>query len=192
MSFLSIFGAAILMSRSARRIEAARSLGWNEIPIHVVDLDAIVLGEFDANEIRKGFTVSEKVAIGRAVEEKLGERRGRPRDDVEPASLFQEEKPQNFADYSGRETREVAAERSGFGNAKTYEQAKTVVDRAVPQLRDAVDAGEVSVSAAAEVAKLGRDEQRVVVESGEEAIADATRSLKVSGLMGPRLWAGLA
>ncbi len=61
-----------------RRIEAARQLGWQEIPAHIVDIVAIVLGEQAENEVRKDFTMSERVAIGRAVEVKLGERRGRP------------------------------------------------------------------------------------------------------------------
>ena len=60
-----------------RRIHAARLLGWQEIPARIVDIDAIVLGEHAENELRKDFTVSERVAIGRAVEESLGERRGR-------------------------------------------------------------------------------------------------------------------
>ena len=61
-----------------RRIEAARLLGWQEIPVRVVNIEAIVFGEQAENELRKDFTMSERVAIGRAVEESLGERRGRP------------------------------------------------------------------------------------------------------------------
>lgn len=114
----------------ARRIEAMKSLGIDRLPAHVVDLDAIVLGEFDANEVRKSFTVSEKVAIGRAVEEKLGERRGRPKEDGEPDLLSGgDEKPRNCAEYYGKETREIAADRSGFSSKDAYEQAKTIVDR---------------------------------------------------------------
>jgi ParB-like nuclease domain len=102
-----------------RRIEAARLLGWQEIPVRVVNIEAIVFGEQAENELRKDFTVSERVAIGRAVEESLGERRGRP----------SEEKPQHFAEYSGRETRDIAAGKSGFGNAETYRQAKVIVEK---------------------------------------------------------------
>jgi hypothetical protein len=51
-----------------RRIEAAKLLGWSEIPIHVVDIDAVVRGEFAANACRKDFLPSELVAIGREVE----------------------------------------------------------------------------------------------------------------------------
>jgi hypothetical protein len=51
-----------------RRILAARHLGWTEIPVHVVDIDAVVRGEFAENTCRKDFTPSELVAIGREVE----------------------------------------------------------------------------------------------------------------------------
>ena len=40
-----------------------------------MDLDAIILGEFHENEVRKDFTVSERVAIGKALEA-LGNRQG--------------------------------------------------------------------------------------------------------------------
>jgi ParB/RepB/Spo0J family partition protein len=51
-----------------RRLRAARQLGWKEIPATVVDLDAVVKGEFAENLHRKDFTLSEAVAIKRALE----------------------------------------------------------------------------------------------------------------------------
>jgi ParB/RepB/Spo0J family partition protein len=51
-----------------RRLLAARELGWSEIPAHVVDLDAIARGEYAENVHRKDFTLSEMVAIKRALE----------------------------------------------------------------------------------------------------------------------------
>lgn len=51
-----------------RRLEACRSLGWSEIPITIVDLDSIVLGEFQENAARKDFLPSEVDAIRRALE----------------------------------------------------------------------------------------------------------------------------
>lgn len=51
-----------------RRLHAARALGWTEIPVNVVDLDAVVRGEFAENACRKDFTLSEAVAIKRALE----------------------------------------------------------------------------------------------------------------------------
>jgi ParB/RepB/Spo0J family partition protein len=51
-----------------RRLQAATLLGWTKIPVNVVDLDAVVRGEFAENAIRKDFTLSEAVAIKRAIE----------------------------------------------------------------------------------------------------------------------------
>src|SRR6516165_9967558 len=42
-----------------RRLRAAKQLGWTEIPINVVDLGAVVRGEFAENVCRKDFTPSE-------------------------------------------------------------------------------------------------------------------------------------
>ena len=69
---------------------------------------------------RKDFTPSERVAIGLAVEAELGNRRGSNQYQVKG------ELPQNFAEAAGKETREIAAQKAGFGNAETYRQAKTV------------------------------------------------------------------
>src|SRR5215831_15538149 len=51
-----------------RRLAAARRLGWSEIPVNVVDLDAVLRGEYAENNCRKDFTLSEAVAIKRALE----------------------------------------------------------------------------------------------------------------------------
>ena len=41
------------------------------IPVHVVDIDSLIAGEYDANAQRKDFTLSEAVAIKRAIEPRL-------------------------------------------------------------------------------------------------------------------------
>jgi ParB/RepB/Spo0J family partition protein len=51
-----------------RRLAAAKLLGWNEIPTTIVDLDAVVRGEWAENAHRKDFALSEAVAIKRALE----------------------------------------------------------------------------------------------------------------------------
>jgi len=51
-----------------RRLRAAGLLGWTEIPVTVVDLDSVVRGEYVENANRKDFTLSESVAIKRALE----------------------------------------------------------------------------------------------------------------------------
>jgi N6-adenosine-specific RNA methylase IME4 len=51
-----------------RRLRAVKLLGWTKIPATVIDLDAIVRGEFAENTHRKDFTLSEAVAVKRAME----------------------------------------------------------------------------------------------------------------------------
>jgi ParB/RepB/Spo0J family partition protein len=51
-----------------RRLRAAQLLGWVEIRVTVMDLDAVARGEFAENAVRKDFSLSEAVAIKRALE----------------------------------------------------------------------------------------------------------------------------
>ena len=80
-----------LLIAGERRLRAAQLLGWSEIPVSVVDLDAVVRGEFAENAVRKDFTLSEAVAIKRALEpmEKAAakERQGTPHGDKHPGKL---------------------------------------------------------------------------------------------------------
>jgi ParB family chromosome partitioning protein len=42
----------------------------------VLDIDDVIEGQYAENEIRKDFTPSERVAIAKAIEEQIGNRRG--------------------------------------------------------------------------------------------------------------------
>lgn len=53
-----------------RRLEAARRLGWQDIPVTVVDVEDLLTAERDENQERKDFTPTEAVAIGRLIEER--------------------------------------------------------------------------------------------------------------------------
>lgn len=61
--------------------------------------------------VRKDFTDSERVAIGRAIEESLGNRQGQ-RTDLQPR--------QNFGEVNAKRTDEIAAQKAGFNNKETY------------------------------------------------------------------------
>ena len=52
----------------ARRLAAAKVLGWTTVPVTVIDLEQIVLGEYAENAFRKDFSPSEMVAIAAALE----------------------------------------------------------------------------------------------------------------------------
>ncbi|MEO5330364.1 MAG: ParB N-terminal domain-containing protein [Magnetococcus sp. THC-1_WYH] len=155
-----------------RRLEACRTLGWQAIPVRVINVPAI-MAEHDENEVRKDFTPTERVAIGEEMEEFLGNRQGQ-RTDKERIQL-----PQNFAEVEPRaETREIAAKHAGFGNRTTYEQAKSVINQGIPELAQAMDTGIVSVAAAATLAKLPPEEQKNVVSGGKDAALERVRKIR--------------
>ena len=54
-----------------RRLEAAKLLGWERVPVNVVDLDGPVHAEADENMIRLDFAPSERVAIAKAIERNI-------------------------------------------------------------------------------------------------------------------------
>jgi len=61
-----------------RRIRAVRLMGLDAIEVRVINVASLLQAEHDANAFAKQWTVSEKVAIGRAIEEELSKRVGRP------------------------------------------------------------------------------------------------------------------
>jgi hypothetical protein len=93
----------------------------------------------------------------------MGERRGRPKQENEnQGASLRGKLAKILANYQGRkakirgswlrlkfpvilpeisegETRKLAAAKAGFGSEETYRQAKTVVEKATPELVEAVD-----------------------------------------------------
>jgi hypothetical protein len=53
----------------------------------------------------------------------------------------------------GTKTRDLAGKKAGFGSGKQSERAKSVVERAAPEVVEAMDNGVVSIRAAATIAK---------------------------------------
>ena len=66
----------------------------------------------DENEMRKGFTVSERVAIGEAMEKELQGRVGNPQLKAANVENFPPLQPEG-------KTRDLVAKATGFGNGKT-------------------------------------------------------------------------
>jgi ParB/RepB/Spo0J family partition protein len=63
-----------------RRLRACRDiLRWQTIPARVVHVSRIVAGEYAENEIRKDFTVSERIAVAKTLEGQLPHRNGVPK-----------------------------------------------------------------------------------------------------------------
>lgn len=146
-----------------RRLRAIRDiLKRDTIDVRIVKVSSIVAGEMAENEVRKDFTASERVAIAEAVRQALGERRGRPA----------EEKRDGSPTLTGR-TRDEAAERAGFTSGKQLERAENVVRLGVPKLVEKMDAGEVTITAAAKIARAEPAVQEVVVKLAPAERRDA-------------------
>lgn len=162
-----------------RRFRAMRDiLGWKTIPVIVLEVSSIVEGEYAENEIRKDFTPSERVAIGKAIEAEIGQRQGQ-RTDLEPVENLPQVPP-------GTKTREVAAEKAGFGNARTYQQAKRVVEKAVDQVVAQMDAGDLSISAAAVIAEQPPERQIEIAQLPKEEKKAEVRKLRRQDLPTPK------
>ena len=161
-----------------RRLLAMRDiLGWETIPVIVLEVSSIVEGECAENEIRKDFTPSERVAIAKALEAEIGKRQGQRTD---------KELPPNLAEVApGVETRDVAAKRAGFGGHSTYEQAKKVVEKAVDQVIAQMDSGDLSISAAAVIAEQPPEQQREIAQLTEDEKKAAVRKLRRKDLPTP-------
>jgi ParB/RepB/Spo0J family partition protein len=64
-----------------RRLRAMKDiLKKRTILAHIVDVTSIINGEYAENVVRKDFTASERVAIGRSIERRLGNRQGQRTD----------------------------------------------------------------------------------------------------------------
>jgi ParB family chromosome partitioning protein len=145
-----------------RRLRAQRDiLKKKTILARIVNVSSIVSGEYAENEIRKDFTPSERVAIAQAIEKQVGNRQGQ-RTDKTLRGKIPEVAP-------GKRTREIAAEKAGFGNDKTYRQAAKVVQNGTPKLIQAMDDGRVSISAASILTDADSEEQEAIVELDEKA-----------------------
>ena len=161
-----------------RRLLAVRDiLKRATIAARVVQVSSIVAGEYAENEIRKDFTPSERVAIGKTLETEVGGRQ-RKRTDVEL--------PQYIAEVErGVETREIAAKKAGFGNLTTYEQAKKVVEKAVDEVIAQMDSEQIAVSAAAVIADETPERQREIAAMPPTDQREAVRKLRRKDLPTP-------
>jgi N6-adenosine-specific RNA methylase IME4/ParB-like chromosome segregation protein Spo0J len=101
-----------------RRLRAAQQLGWSDVPVRVMDLEEIALGEYAENAVRKDFTLSEAVAIKRALEP------------LERASAkARMGSPEKFSDLNKGNALDKVAKATGV-HRTTLAKAEAIVDAA--------------------------------------------------------------
>ena len=103
-----------------RRLMACRQLGWDEIPVTVIELEEIIRGEVAENQMRKDFTPSEMVAIGQILEER---ERGRAKDRQGYRSSG------TVPELEHGQVRDIVGKAVGV-SGRTYERARAVVEAA--------------------------------------------------------------
>jgi ParB-like chromosome segregation protein Spo0J len=153
-----------------RRLRALQYLGQRTVLARVVNLTSMIEGEYAENECRQAFTPTERAAIAKAMQDETGNRQGQRTDRQLPGNCAEVQK--------GIETREVVARRAGFANATEHERVQKVIDQGTPELVEAMDAGAVSISAAAEVAALPPEEQQAAVAAGPKAVTAAAKTVR--------------
>ncbi|ADG99232.1 conserved hypothetical protein [Segniliparus rotundus DSM 44985] len=114
-----------------RRLEAARLLGWQTVPVtfvaSLVEASDLLRAEADENTQRKPFTPTEAEAIASAIEaalrpvaqERRKETQGRPKTAAESAAVLPKQP----------ETRDIAAQAVGYGR-DTISKVRRVKDLA--------------------------------------------------------------
>jgi ParB-like chromosome segregation protein Spo0J len=109
-----------------RRLEAVKLLGWREVPVRVVDLDQIALGEFVENACRKDFAPSEIAAIARALRPPEEEKAHRRR----LAGLRNQQLVVEICHHEGQgKTRDKVARFAGI-SGRTLDKIEAVVEAA--------------------------------------------------------------
>jgi len=129
-----------------RRLRAAQSLGWTEIDANLVapkDAEAAIRIEYSENDQREPFTFSEKMDYARIIEAieqaKAKERMVAGKKASDPV----DDRPQG--DKS--KTRDIVGEKIGM-SGRQYDRAKFVANQAQPDMIDALDRGETTISQA--------------------------------------------
>ena len=126
-----------------RRLKALQELGYEESSVTVVNLEDLRKGEIQENLVRKNFTVSEMVAIKRAMEPEVSVGQGK-RTDLTCG---------NFPQVKGEKTRDILGSYVGV-SGRTLEKAEKIVEAAEQhpekfgKLLEKVDNKEISVHAA--------------------------------------------
>ena len=131
-----------------RRLEAVKQLGWEEIDASIIPDEAIRDKERDENTVRKGFTVTEMVAVKRYYEPQIAQQAK----ERQLGALKQYDSvKENF--LNGGQTRDIIGDIAGV-SGKTLEKAEKIVEAAETdpenfgKYLESVNSGEASIHSA--------------------------------------------
>ena len=155
-----------------RRIQAFKLLGREEIPARIESIERMIDAEVDENNQREAFTVTERLAIAEALTEEIGERRGRPSQDTDNSkdkNVLELEQFKKTADY--------VAKKSGFGCKASYYHAKEVLEKAIPEVVEAMDSDIISVNRAHIISQAKKGKQLTLLNEAAKHDPDVDSSL---------------
>ncbi|MEM9380901.1 MAG: ParB N-terminal domain-containing protein [Planctomycetota bacterium] len=172
----------------ARRLQAAKELGWDEIPVHVVDRDALVqeLISIDENLVRAPLTTLELETClnrGREIYEQIHPAANKV--DLSTEELSREEKlEQKVKDEEDVDSfAAVTAEKTGL--------SKSVIKGAIkrdalasPAVKRARGEGELNATQTNEIIKLEADTQEKVLPLVADKTAKETRRIVAAARAG--------
>lgn len=152
-----------------RRLCACRDvLKWTKIEARIVKVSSIIRGEHDENEVRKDFTPSERVAIAKALEAEIGERRGNP-------SI------RHRGDELKGRSDALVAKQAGFSSRRSLRDARKVIENGSPQLIEAMDSEKMSITAAGQMAALPAEEQNKLLDLADRKIRPSAPKVHQNG-----------
>jgi ParB family chromosome partitioning protein len=144
-----------------RRLRAMEYLKYKQAEVRVMtvkDYEHQLKLEISENENRKEFTFSERIEYARKLEEiervKASKRRLATQNN-DTAKSEVESFPQQIE--QGK-TRDIVAEKSGFGSGKTFEKAKYISENASEEIIKSLDEGKLSINKAYMELRKSRDE----------------------------------
>ena len=150
-----------------RRLQAVKALGEHDIWANILepmDADEQLKMEIDENEVRKDFTIREKLAyadkikvIEQAKSHKRMSEHARDGHDRKQACPNGDTPEAQEAPVKKQRTDDIVAERAGFSSRQQYERASYIADHC-PDLLDQIDTGEKSISGAYAEAKAEQKE----------------------------------
>ena len=127
-----------LLIAGYRRLQAAKSLGWHEIAVTAVtpmEADELLRIEVEENELRKNFTVSERLAYAskiKAIEQQKARQRmgahNLPKEDTVAGCPNGDTLPDEQPAPKKLRTDDVVAQRSGISSRQQLERATYVAE----------------------------------------------------------------
>jgi hypothetical protein len=178
-----------------RRFQAAKNLGWTKILARILDLPDPWTAMKEETENRLNLTTSEMTAIMRCLEaneQAKAKERQRPHGGTAPGRT---NSSANVAEDLGNTCGNISTSDSGkardaaaatFGlSGKTYHAMKKIDDHGTQKLKDAVDAGTITVSDAAKVATAPARVQDQAVQDVQDGSARTVAQAIGSSPTGP-------